>query len=226
MKKNSMVLLLCLWAGITWAQSDSKVLYLNSAFGVQVPQFNELNKVLESAGYLPLQQVYFSRGGGFYTIFRKIPLATLFNLNSYTASQTESSKSNWVRATQAGTSLGLVLKRKKLQLIPYGGVIFSWFGVRVSGNDPNGGTFNNYITGPANQLHVSSNQFMANLGVHLARTGFGNSKLGQNLVLGVRAGYYVPIGDQTWKTNTVTLSNGPEANPGSFYTSLIIGFAQ
>src|SRR5687768_4615588 len=99
MKKIIVMLLFSLGPSIAWAQSDSKSLYLNSAFGVQIPQFDKLNNVLESAGYLPLQNVYFSRGGGFYTIFRKIPLATLFNLTSYTASQTEGSTSNWVRAT-------------------------------------------------------------------------------------------------------------------------------
>lgn len=223
-------ILLCVWATSVRAQSDhmdKKTLFLNAAFGVQVPDFNALNAVLSKEGYLPLNKIYFSRGGGFYTIFPKLPIASMFNLSTYTASNTKGNKSNWVRATQAGTSLGLVIKNSgKLQLIPYGGIIYSWLGVRLSNNAPVGTTFTDYLSTPANGHHMSSNGFMVNFGLHIARTQLGKGKLGRNTVIGLRTGYYLSLGNQSWKTSTFTLADGPDVNPGSFYNSLIIAFAQ
>lgn len=229
-KSITFCILLCIWAASVMAQAENmagKTLFLNTAFGVQVPAFSNLNGVLSKEGYLPLNKLYFSRGGGFYTIFPRIPVASMFNLCSYTASHTKENKSNWVRATQAGTSLGLVIKNSsKFQLIPYGGLVYSWFGVRVSNNAPGEADFASYLSAPANQHHLSSNGFMANFGLHVARTQLGKGKFGQSIVAGLRAGYYLPLGNQTWKTNTLTLTNGPNANSGGFYTSLIIGLAQ
>lgn len=231
MKKAIIICLLqCIYTISLQAQSverDSKKLYLNAAFGIQAPQFDQLNTLLTEQGFLPLDKVYFSRGGGFYTIFPKIPLATLFNLSTYTATNTEGNRSNWVRSTQGGTALGLVVRNStRFQLIPYGGIVYTWSGVRVSNQEPAEDTFTGYFSGQPNQFHASTNRFMANFGLHIARKSIGKGKIGENLVLGLRAGYFQPLGGAAWKTQNRTLSEGPKVNTGGFYTSLIIAFAQ
>lgn len=208
-------------------ERDNKVLYLNTVVGVQIPTTYALNKVLSQEGFLPVSNVYFSRGGGFYTIFPKIPIATLFTLSSYTATTSEGERSSWVRATQAGTAIGLtILNNRTFQLIPYGGIVYSWFGVRVAKQEPASTSFNGYFAGQANQLHTSANGFMANAGLQIARKAIGKSKLGENLVLGLRAGYYLPLAAQVWKTQKTRLSDGPQVNTGGLYCSLLIAFAQ
>ncbi len=67
---------------------------------------------------------------------------------------------------------------------------------------------------------------MANLGVQLARTRFGDRGLGEKLLLGLKGGYYLPLGDTQWKTDGVTLEDGPASSAGGLYLQAVIGFRQ
>ncbi|WP_266363655.1 hypothetical protein [Tellurirhabdus rosea] len=204
-----------------------KNFYLHSALNLHITDVNELNAELVRAGHLPFDGIQVGRGGGFYTLFPKVRLASLFNFSTYSKIKSGQNRTNWIRATQAGTSLGLLVRNSEhLQLIPYAGVLYSWLGVRVASAQPVPGSTAGYLSGPSNQHHMRSNQFMGNLGIHLARTGFGRTALGQRLMAGVRVGYFVPIGANQWKTGLTTLSDGPDTNAGGFYTSLVVGLAQ
>ena len=81
---------------------------LNSVLGVAAPGLANLNAELKQAGFLPLSGVHFARGAGFYTVFPRARLATIFNFSSYSGTRTESDRSSWVRGSTAGTSLGFV----------------------------------------------------------------------------------------------------------------------
>ncbi len=204
-----------------------KSFYLNAVTGIAAPDFANVNTELQKAGYLPLNKLYLVRGAGFYTIFPKIRLATIFNFSTFTAQNTEQSKGNWVRATTYGTSLGFVIRNDtKIQLIPYAGLSYCLFGVRVSNVSPTSNTFSGYVTSPANQHQLSLNQLMAGLGIHVAKSQLSSGKLGQKIAVGVRTGYSVPLGNAKWKTDNVTLSESPTANPGGFYANLTIGILQ
>ena len=207
--------------------TPKKSFYLNAVTGIAVPDFANVNTELQKAGYLPLSKLYLVRGAGFYNIFPKLRLATIFNFSTFTAQNTEQAKSNWVRATTYGTSLGFVVRNNtKIQLIPYAGLSYCLFGIRVSNASPASNTFGGYVTGPANQHQLSLNQLMAGLGIHVAKSQLNSGKLGQKIAVGVRTGYSVPLGNAKWKTDNVTLSESPTANPGGFYANITIGVLQ
>lgn len=205
---------------------SQKKVYLNSVLGVTIPGFSSLNAELQKAGYLPLSRGYLTRGAGFYTLFPKLHLASIFNFSTYSAVRSEGSQSNWVRATTAGTSLGIIVRNTdNFQLIPYAGLMYSWLGVRVANSAPASSTFNEYLAGQPNQQHIALNQFMGNVGLHLAKPGLGRSAIARNLLIGLRAGYGFPLGGASWKTNGVKLSGGPDANGGGTYVNFILGTA-
>ena len=225
------LLVLSFVAPVVHAQSNmsdtpKKTVYLNSVLGVSFPGLSSLNAELKQAGFLPLSGVYFTRGAGFYTIFPRARLATIFNFSSYSGTNTDQNRSTWVRGSTAGTSLGFVLRNtNRVQIIPYAGVVYSWFGTRVSKIAPGSTAFSSYLAGPANQQQLSTEQFMVNLGLHLSKHGLGRGTLAQKLLIGVRAGYLTPLGNTVWKTNNVSLSGGPSASSGGLYAHLILGGA-
>ncbi len=202
-----------------------KRVFIHSMLGVQVPEFSALNTQLQNNGFMKLDNVYLSRGGGFYTIFPKLHFATLFNYSTYSADKTEGSNTNSLRGTTVGTSLGIVtLNTTKFQLIPFGGAVYSWFGIRLSKNNSTGQTFNNYLTGGLNQQHIATQYFIGNLGLHFATTPFANKEILKNLNFGLRSGYYIPFDKTTkWTTNNIALQGGPKINPQGFYCNFIFG---
>jgi hypothetical protein len=224
------ILLLVLTTSLVNAQSTEsgkKTLYLHSLLGVHVPSVGDVNAALEPGGYLSFNRLYFSRGAGFYTIFPKVKLASMFTFSSFSGSRDQGSQSNWLRGTSAGTALGITLiNGDNWQVIPYGGIVYSWFGLRVANNAPANINFPGYFAGPSNQHHVSSEQFMGHFGLHLAKVRWGNSALGQKLLLGIRAGYYLPIGSTVWKTNDVVLPGGPGSAAGGTYVQFMLGLLQ
>jgi hypothetical protein len=208
------------------AQTE-KAFYLYANTGINMPGLGKLNDAVKAAGFLSFGSAYFSRGGGIYTIPQKGRLASFFNFTTYSGSKKEGTKSNWVRSTQVGTSLGIVVKKSGgLQIIPFGGLNYSFFGATVSGNSSSGGSFGNYFLQPANEYKISSNQFIANAGLHIAKIELGKSRFAQKLALGARLVYYIPLGNNSWKTNDVKLSDGPNINAGGFNASFIFGIRQ
>lgn len=210
----------------TGAESTTKRVYLNSVLGLSFPGAGNLNTELAKSGFLPLTGTYFARGAGFYTLFPKVRLATLFNFSSYSGTNTDNNRSTWVRGTTAGTSLGIIVRNTShIQIIPYAGLAYSWFGTRLSKVAPGNTTFSGYVSGPANQQHLALEQFLGNVGLHVVKPGLGKSALAKQLIVGLRGAYYFPLNTPTWKTNAVNLSGGPSINPGGAYLHLIIGSA-
>jgi len=208
-------------------QISPKRAFIHSMLGVQVPEFSSLNTELANNDFMELDQIYFSRGGGFYTIFPKAHIATLFNYTTFSSSKTEGSSTNSLRGTTVGTSLGIVLLNKpKYQLIPFGGIVYSWFGVRLSKNNNPSQTFNNYLGSGLNQQHIATEGFTGNIGLHFAATPFANKKFGRNLNFGLRSGYYIPMDKSSkWTTNQINLQGGPNINSQGFYCNFIFGIA-
>lgn len=208
-------------------QIAPKRAFIHSMIGVQVPEFAALNTELANNEFMELDKKNFSRGGGFYTIFPKAHIATLFNFTTFSSNKTEGSSTNSLRGTIIGTSLGIVLLNKpKYQLIPFGGVVYSWFGFRLSKNNNTNQTFNNYLGSGLNQQHIATEGFTGNIGLHFATTPFANKKVGRNLNFGLRSGYYIPIDKSTkWTTNGINLQGGPNINSHGFYCNFIFGLA-
>jgi hypothetical protein len=204
-----------------------KKVFIHSMLGIQSPDFSALNTELTNNGFMKLDDIYFSRGGGFYTIFPKLHLATLFNYSTYSANKTEGDNTNALRGTTVGTSLGIVLLNKpKYQLIPFGGIVYSWFGVRLSKNNNLSPNFSGYLSGGLNQQHIATEGYTGNIGLHFATSPFVNKKVGKNITLGLRSGYYIPIDKATkWTTNGNTLQDGPKINSQGFYGTFIFGIA-
>ena len=204
-----------------------KRVFIHSMLGVQSPDFSALNTELTNNGFMKLDATYFSRGGGFYTIFPKLHLATLFNYSTYSANKTEGNNTNALRGTTVGTSIGIVLlDNPKYQLIPFGGIIYSWFGVRLSKKNNLSTNFNGYLSGGANQQHIATEGFTGNVGLHFAANPFVNKTVGKNITLGLRLGYYIPIDKSTkWTTNSNTLQGGPNINSQGLYGTFIFGIA-
>lgn len=204
---------------------NPKRVFIHSMLGVQVSEFSALNTELQNNGFMKLNNVYFSRGGGFYTIFPKIHLATLFNYSTYSANKSDGMSTNSLRGTTVGTSLGIVtINNAKFQLIPFGGIVYSWFGVRLSKNNSANQTFNNYLTNGLNQQHIATQGYIGNVGLHFATTPFINKTFLENVNIGLRSGYFFPLGKTTkWTTNNIPLQSGPKINPQGFYCNFILG---
>ena len=208
----------------TGTESTTKRVYLNSVLGLSFPGADNLSTELTKNGFLPLSGAYFARGAGFYTLFPKVRLATLFNFSSYSGTNTDNNRSTWVRGTTAGTSLGILVRNTdRIQVIPYAGLAYSWFGTRLSKVAPVSTVFSGYLSGPANQQHLALEQFLGNVGLHVVKPGLGKSALAKQLIVGLRGGYHFPLNKPTWQTNTVDLTVGPKINPGGAYLHLIIG---
>lgn len=204
-----------------------KAFYIHSVLGINNPGTSDLNSALGRSGHLSLPQVYFSRGGGFYLFYGKTRLVQLFNFATYTGKREEGNQRNWVRGTQIGTALGLDLRRRtRLQAIPYAGVAYSLFGLRLSNGNGSGLAFNDFLSGPANQHYIAQNQWLGNVGLHLGASPVGKSGIGQKLDIAVRAGYYLPLSQDNWKTNGEDLNGGPDVNTGGFYAGLVLGLRQ
>lgn len=206
--------------------SAEKRVFLTSVLGITVPGLSELTTELNRAGYLSLPSTFLTRGAGLVTTFPKVRLATLVTFTSYSGTTTDLNRSSWARGTQVGTSLGVLLSRsERVQFIPYVGLAYSFFGTRVSETAPASTVFPGYLAGPANQQYVGAEQFIGNVGLHLAKSGLGQGALSQKLILGLRAGYMLPLANPKWQTNNVPLSDGPDANPGGTYLHVIFGSA-
>ena len=208
--------------------SQSKKLVIHSLTGLSFPGAGDLNDVLRPAGLLEVGSVYFSRGAGFYTTFPKLRLVSMTSFQSYSGTKEKDRKSSSVRGTQIGTSLGLQLTRREgLELVPFAGLAYSFFGVRSASFSPAANTpVFNYLQAGSNQNHISTNQWMGQVGVQLVKEGVGQSRIGQRLAIGARTGIYLPFGDAKWKTNDTDLANGPKVNSGGYYLSLLFGFVQ
>ena len=202
----------------------NKKVVIHSLLGIQVPSFTLLNAELEKNNFMTLGSLYFSRGGGFYTVFPKSRFATLFNYTTYSANKTEGQNTNSLRGTTAGTSLGFaILDGNKHQLIPFVGAVYSWFGVRISKNNIGGQSFGNYLSNGLNQQHISSNGFTANVGIHYSMKPFVDGFLGGDFVLGLRSGYYIPLNKSKWTTNNIPLNDGPKISSQGFYINILFG---
>lgn len=223
----SLIACLFLFSESMIAQSNEKKLVIHSIAGFNSPQLNEFNKILAAEGLPQFRDFYFTRGGGFYTIFPKARLASLFNFATFSGNKKDGDQSNWLRSTQVGTSLGFVATRnEKMQVIPYAGLVYSFFGARVSGDDVSNTSLGSYFDGTANQYHVSSNQFMGHVGLHVSKVGIGDQRLLEKIVVGFRAGYYIPLGNSKWKSNNNALTGGPNINPGGLYATFLLGLQQ
>ncbi len=208
--------------------SQSKKLVIHSLTGFSFPGAGDLNDELRNADLLEVGSVYFSRGAGFYTVFPKLRLVSLTSFQSYSGTKEKEGKSSSVRGTQIGSSLGLQLTRREgVELVPFAGLAYSFFGVRSASTSPAGGTgFSNYLVAGSNQNHISTNQWLAQVGVQLVKEGIGQSRLAQRIAIGARTGIFLPLGDPKWKTNDTQLSGGPGVNSGGYYLSLLFGFVQ
>jgi len=205
----------------------AKKFFLHTQIGIQIPRISLLNQELKQNGFLELNKIYLTRGGGFYTIFPKLRLASLFNYATYTSERAANNSQNSVRGTSVGTSLGILLiHRPAFHLIPYGGIVYSWYGVRLSRIYSSSQPFDNYLSGPSTQHHLTSEGFTVNLGAQLAISPFLNNSLLQKINVGLRSGYQFPFTKATrWKTDAHSLQGGPAINSHGFFCNLIIGLA-
>lgn len=206
--------------------SQKKAFYLHSWLGLASPGFNDLNKALTRANHVDLPQVFFSRGGGFYLFYNNSRVVQFFQFSTYSGSKKSGIRRAWARGTQLGTAWGLDLRRRtRLQAIPYAGVAYSMLGLRLTNATASSG-FASYLSGSGNQFYVAQNQWLANVGVHLGASPVGKSGFGQKLDLAVRAGYYLPLNNGTWKANHADLNGGPKVNSGGLYAGVVLGIRQ
>jgi hypothetical protein len=135
-----------------------------------MPEFNALNTELENNGFMKLDKVYFSRGGGLYTIFPKVTHIHCLIIMTYSADKTEGSNTNSVRGTTVGTSLGVVLlNNPKYQLIPLGGIVYSWFMLDYLKNNNSNQTFNDYLGGGLNTNNTAATKALKEILVYTFR---------------------------------------------------------
>lgn len=207
-------------------EQASKRVFFHSVLGLTAPGVSNLNGELSKAGFLPLSGTYFTRGAGLYTVFPKVRLATLITFVSYTGTTTDATRTSWARGTNVGSSLGFLARNTdRVHVVPFVGLAYSFFGARVSDVVPGSATFGGYLAGPNNQQYVGTEQWLGNVGLHLAKPGLGQAALLQRLMIGLRAGYMVPLAAPTWQTNGVRLGGGPSVNSGGTYLYLMIGSA-
>lgn len=208
-------------------EAGKKALYIHSWLGVNAPNFSDLNSVLEGAGHVAPPQVLFARGGGLYAFYNNTRLVQFLNFATYTGSREEGIKRTWARGTQIGTALGVDLRRRtRLQAIPYAGVAYSMFGLRLRNAAGGSDAFGGYLSNGGNQHFINKNQWLANLGLHVGASPVGKEGFARKLDLALRAGYYLPLAQGKWKTDDVKLAGGPDVNTGGFYAGLVLGIRQ
>jgi len=200
-----------------------RIVTLHSQFGIQAPSLSNLNSILVSSGYLKLNGLYFSRGGGFFTLFTKSKLVTLFNYATYDANHSEGNLSYSIRGTTVGTSIGYNFsKNPKVLVTPYLGIVYSWFGINLSQGVISSQQFNSFVAGSPNQLHFSTKGFTGNLGLQVSTTPFQRNKL-KDFTVGIRSGIYIPMEDKNWETNGTSIGEGPSINSQGYYAHIMLG---
>lgn len=201
-----------------------RIVTIHTQFGLQIPDFSNLNPVLISNGFTKLNNVYFSRGGGFFTLFTKTRIVSLFNYATYSSTNVDGNLSYSIRGTTVGTSIGYnISKKPALQITPYLGIVYSWFGVNLSNGLLSSQQFNPFLGGSPNQLHISTNGFTGNFGVQVSTTPFKKERF-KDLTLGMRSGYNIPLENIKWESNGSRLGDGPNINPQGYYAHFMIGF--
>lgn len=203
-----------------------KKMFLHSQFGIQLPGFSSLNDELIPRGFNPLSAAFFSRGAGFYTIFPKSRLVSFANYQTYAGTKKSGGRENAVRGTIAGSGIGYnLVNHTRAHLIPFIGLQYTWFGVRLSKTITTEQDFDDYLGSAANQNHIASNGFMGTTGIQAAFMPFSGSRLISNAVIGLKISYSIPVSEPKWKSNNTDLRNGPNSTTQGLFTGLVLGIA-
>jgi len=215
--------------GNTYSQNDDTnndkkfVLYAN--FGIQLPEYSELNDRLIENGYSKFGQINYSTSGGFYMCYPKSKLSILGNVTGFSQTITDQNNiSTRFNSTGIGVSLGYTfLRNNKLQLIPYIGTEFSWLNLNIINNVSPNSTFINYLSGTTNQYGMSATNLLANIGIFGKKSFYIDENSFNKFVIGIRTGYLVPFIKTIWTVNETQLNDGPIINSGGFYAGIVIG---
>ncbi len=229
LKTSTLILLLLITIRLTAQDSIkttpvAKKMFLHTLVGVQIPGNESFNNMLKDAGFGQMSPAYFSRGASFYSVFPKSRLVSFLNYQTYAGTRKRMGTETAARGTVIGSALGYnLVNHNKNHLIPFAGLQYSWFGTRLSRSESAEQPIEDYLGGEPNQYHLACNGFMANFGVHAAFLPFKGKGAISNTLIGLRAGYYLPLESNNWKTNTTTITGGPKINTQGLFAGFVIG---
>lgn len=209
-------------------QSDSAKInhkQFHSYYGLQVPDFTELNTVLAVSNYPQFNSNNFSIGFGNLK-FTKKKIIVQQELFVYSQTRKNDSVTSYIRSISIGQSLFgySYIFNENIQMYSLLGISYFNTTVKLSKEIASPTQFNNYTTVIGNQLEMVTNSFAANLTTHFNYAiKMPNSK--NRLILGFRGAYYFPIEASKWTMGKSKLDNGPNINAGGYALHFVLGFS-
>lgn len=213
---------------LSFGQSDSTKTsnkQFHTYYGLQVPDFKELNAVLGVNNYPQLNSNNFSVGLGIIKLTKK-KIAIEQELFFYQQSKKNDTMTTSVRSISFNQSLlgYSYVYNEKFKMYSCFGLTYMGTIVKVTKETPSSIQFNNYASVVGNQIEMMTNNFMANLTTHLTYAiKMPDTK--NRLILGLRAAYYLPFEKSKWQMNKTKLDNGPNINPGGYAVNFVLGFS-
>lgn len=195
------------------------------SYGLQMPDFNELNKILAANDYALLEETDLSFGVGF--AFRKRNV--IIQADAYRYTQCIDTEDPEICSHFIATGLGLsagydFLKNEKFDFYPLIGVSYDYGHLSISDNEITQTQFNNYIS-TRNQSEMIKINYSLHIGLQFDFLPVLCKNTGERWILGIRTGSYFPLLKNDWYMHEkeIELEDGPEINIGGTYAKLILG---
>jgi len=194
------------------------------SYGLQMPDFSELNTILAANDYATLEETDLSFGIGFaFKTKHVIIQADAFRYIQCIDSQDE------ICSHMIGSGLGLsagydFLKNDQFDLYPLLGVSYDMGKLQISENEILQTQFNSYLP-TRNQSEMINISYSLHMGLQFDFLPLLCKNTGERWMLGIRAGYYYPLLKNEWYMHEkdIELENGPEINTSGTYAKLILG---
>ena len=213
------------------AQKDStnenvqSLIFFN--LGVQLTDYENLNLLLSKNSYSTINNTNFSFGGGQLNLVPKMRIALMENIFYYEQTSTSQTINTKLTGTGLGFGIGYILLNKpKLNLIPYGGAAVNWINLNMFNTIPNGTTLSNYLISSTNNYQIKGTSYLFDLGIIGSSFISIDKETNDKMMIGFKAGYYIPITNAELAFQKTKLSETPKINPGGFYVGLTFGFSQ
>jgi hypothetical protein len=85
-------------------------------------------------------------------------------------------------------------------------------------------SFNTYSSSSGNQLEMDTRALRGNIATHINYVIHLSDNPEDQLILGMRLGYNIPLNKTHWTMNKTSMDKGPNINPGGYFAMLAIGF--
>lgn len=200
----------------TKKKTQIRGLYALFPFEFPIIDNSAINAALNNAALPESQYGALAFGGGFQLQYNQF----IFNLSAQSSNKKIKSDTADVSVAYLSYTLNVgydLMPKPEYSLYPFAGYKYCSYYYLFNEKTTTQQTIGTYLTTPLDHKELKNTMHHLDLGI-----GFSYQK---QLLLGLRAGYLIPIGSAKWKVNSnkATLQNSPDINYIG-YVTLSIGY--